>query len=103
MSGPGNPFRTTPRPNSLGARRRLHAVENFADEVVPFVPRRFPEIVIAYDEGSAGEELLVLQVATRELRAGDVPRQLEQLHPVERAHVGRLPMDRKIASHGFIL
>src|SRR5687768_5094437 len=62
------------------------------DDFVIVRPRSLAEIMVAHDEGRAGVELLVLQVAAGELRADQVPGELVELHALERAQVRGLPV-----------
>src|ERR1051325_9294626 len=55
------------------------------DDAVILAPRGLAVGVVAHDERGAGVELLVLEVAAGELRADQVPGELEELHPADGA------------------
>src|SRR5438128_1594564 len=62
------------------------------DHLVEALPGCFAKVVVAHDERGAGVELLVLQVPAGEFRADEVPGELVELHPLDRAHLRRLPV-----------
>src|ERR1043165_1876181 len=67
------------------------------DDAVILAPRRLAVGMVAHDERGAGVELLVLQVAAGELRADEVPGELEELHPVDGATLRSLEAGVELA------
>src|ERR1051326_5741810 len=67
------------------------------DDAVVLAPRSLAVGVVAHDERGAGVELLVLQVAAGELRADEVPGELEELHPVDGAALRSLEVGVELA------
>src|SRR5580658_9210798 len=72
-------------PRLLSARCwRVVAVHQAVDDAVEIGPWRQRVAIVSYDEGCTRIELLVLLLPPSELGANQIPRQLEQLHAIQR-------------------
>src|SRR5205085_3979285 len=67
----------------------LHEI---AHDVLIALPRAVDEVVVAHRKRRANEELLVGHGAARPFGADEIPRQLEELQPIQRAFLRRRPV-----------
>src|SRR5476651_1661992 len=86
----GSRFWSSWRAPRLGHRLVIIARHQLVDDAVQLVPIGLAEGVIADDEGGASVYLFILLVTSGELRADEIPGELEQLHAAHRIGLGRL-------------